>query len=217
MKTVFHSHFYANFHGSLTLLFLSWFTYNFHQNVELIEWEWSTPFREVFAHFLIGKGLIFCPKTGLGKSLMKIMRLSNLMQLLWHPKMLKLLSFAHIYLCIWNWKWLVFTSVTILVSMCFLPCAIYLQIILIKTIVKIILCKCNLKSSLDSFSESSTCIMTCTSVSLILLAYTNEHATMIRPRNLLLRLVPQPKRCGVNFRRQKQCIRGQWWVDEHAG
>ena len=34
----------------------------FHQNVELRNWEWPTPFWEDFAHFQIGKGLLFGPK-----------------------------------------------------------------------------------------------------------------------------------------------------------
>ena len=71
IKTCFHSHFYANFHGSVTLLFLFGFSWNFQQNVELRNWEWYTPFWEVFAHFLIGKELIFGCKSGLGKSLLK--------------------------------------------------------------------------------------------------------------------------------------------------
>ena len=69
METCFHSHFYANFHASVTLLFLFRFSWNFHQNVKLRNWEWYTPFWEVYAHFWIGKGPIFGPKSGLEKSL----------------------------------------------------------------------------------------------------------------------------------------------------
>ena len=69
MKTCFHSHFYTSFHAYVTLLFLLGCSLNFHQNVELKIWEGYTPFWEVFAHFLIGKGQIFGPKSGLGKSL----------------------------------------------------------------------------------------------------------------------------------------------------
>ena len=35
MKTCFHSHFYANFYASVTVLFLFGFSCNFHQNVEI--------------------------------------------------------------------------------------------------------------------------------------------------------------------------------------
>ena len=69
MKTCFHSHFYANFHASVTLLFLFRFSWNFHQSVELRNWEWYAPFWEVFAQFWIWKGQIFGSKLGLGKSL----------------------------------------------------------------------------------------------------------------------------------------------------
>ena len=72
MKTCFHSHFYANFHASVTLLFLFGFSWNFTKNVELRNWEWYTPFWEVFAHFLFGKGPVFGPKSGLGKSLTEL-------------------------------------------------------------------------------------------------------------------------------------------------
>ena len=41
----------------------------FHQNVKPSNWEYNAPFWEVFAHFLFGKGLIFSPRFGLGKSL----------------------------------------------------------------------------------------------------------------------------------------------------
>ena len=52
MKTCFHSHFYAIFHASATLLLLFGFSRNFHQNVGLRNWRWYTPlFWEVFAHF----------------------------------------------------------------------------------------------------------------------------------------------------------------------
>ena len=69
MKTCFHSHFYTNFYASVTLLFLFGFSWHFHQNLELRNWEWYTAFWEVFAQFLIGKGPIFGPKSGLTKSL----------------------------------------------------------------------------------------------------------------------------------------------------
>ena len=48
---------------------ISW---NFHQNIAKRNWEWYTPFWEVFAQFWIGKGLIFGPKSGLGKSLIRL-------------------------------------------------------------------------------------------------------------------------------------------------
>ena len=64
MKTCFHSHFYANFHASITLVFLIGFSWIFHQNIEQTNWEWYTPYREVFAHFLIGKGPLFSSKSG---------------------------------------------------------------------------------------------------------------------------------------------------------
>ena len=35
---------------------------------------YESPFREIFAHFLIWKGLIFGPKSGLGKSLTLLIR-----------------------------------------------------------------------------------------------------------------------------------------------
>ena len=41
----------------------------FSPNVELRNWEWYTPFWEVFAYFPFGKGPIFGPKLGQGKSL----------------------------------------------------------------------------------------------------------------------------------------------------
>ena len=41
----------------------------FSPNVELRNWELYTPFWAVFAYFIIGKGLIFGPKSGLRKSL----------------------------------------------------------------------------------------------------------------------------------------------------
>ena len=68
-KTCFHSHFHANFHASVTLLFLFGFSRNFLQSVEQRDCERYTPFWEVFARFLIGKGLIFGSKSGLGKFL----------------------------------------------------------------------------------------------------------------------------------------------------
>ena len=74
MKTCFHSHFYANFHASVTLLFLFRFSWSFRQTVELRNWEWHTPFWEVFAHFGIGKGPILGPRSGLGKSLVSMTR-----------------------------------------------------------------------------------------------------------------------------------------------
>ena len=49
--------------------FLSNFCGYFHQNVEQMNWECNTTFWEVFAYFQIGKGPIFCPRFGQGKSL----------------------------------------------------------------------------------------------------------------------------------------------------
>ena len=49
------------------------FSWNFQQNVELRNWEWYTSFWEVFAYFWNGKGQIFGPKSGLGKSLLCIL------------------------------------------------------------------------------------------------------------------------------------------------
>ena len=56
MKTCFHSHFYTNFHASVTLLFFFGFSWNFHQNVELRNWEWYSPFLKVFIIFELGRG-----------------------------------------------------------------------------------------------------------------------------------------------------------------
>ena len=50
---------------------LVWFSC-FHQAVGLRNWECYLLFWEVFAHFWIGKGPIFCPRIGLGKSLQLI-------------------------------------------------------------------------------------------------------------------------------------------------
>ena len=71
MKTCFHSHFYANFHASVTLLFLFGSSPYFHKNVELRNdiYHFGKFFLLIF---LIGKGPIFGPKSGLGKSLKRI-------------------------------------------------------------------------------------------------------------------------------------------------
>ena len=71
MKTCFHSHFYANFQTSVTLVLLFGFSRNVHQNVELEIGNDKTPFWEVFAYYEIGKGPIFDPRFGLGKSLLE--------------------------------------------------------------------------------------------------------------------------------------------------
>ena len=57
-EDVFSFIFYENFHASVTLFFFLWIFLKFHQNVELRKWELFTPFLEVFADFLMGKGPI---------------------------------------------------------------------------------------------------------------------------------------------------------------
>ena len=107
MKTGFQSHFHANFHSSVTLLFLFRFSWNFHQNVELRNWEWYTSFWEVFAHIWIEKGPIFGPIyigpiSGLGKSL-------------WLAYKATLLQPMHIYCILSISLYLVWTCPTIFV------------------------------------------------------------------------------------------------------
>ena len=62
MKTCCHSHFYANFHASVTLIFFIGFSRNFLQNVELRNWEWYTyTFWRVFA-ILNWEGAVIPPQ-----------------------------------------------------------------------------------------------------------------------------------------------------------
>ena len=51
-KICFRSHFYANFHASVTLPLMFAFLWTFHQNVDLRNWELYIPFLEVFCSFL---------------------------------------------------------------------------------------------------------------------------------------------------------------------
>ena len=53
------------------------FSWKFHQNIKPKNWEYNTSFSEFSAHFLIGKGLIFRPRYGLGKSLIRFEYLSH--------------------------------------------------------------------------------------------------------------------------------------------
>ena len=55
-------HFYANFHESVTVLFLFGFSWNFHQNVELRNWEWYTLFLQVFTHFFNLERVVIRPQ-----------------------------------------------------------------------------------------------------------------------------------------------------------
>ena len=57
MKTCFHSHFYANFHSSVTLVFFIGFSRNVYQNVELIY-----TFFGSFCLFLNWEGAIIRPQ-----------------------------------------------------------------------------------------------------------------------------------------------------------
>ena len=70
MKTGFHSHFYANFHASVTA--------NFVQIFMKFSPKCRTKKLGNFAHFLIGKGPIFFPKSGLGKSMVLAIFVGNL-------------------------------------------------------------------------------------------------------------------------------------------
>ena len=66
IKTCFHSHFYANFHVSVTLVFLIRFSWNFLQNVELSNWERYTPLLGSFFSSLKREGAVIWPQSGVG-------------------------------------------------------------------------------------------------------------------------------------------------------
>ena len=86
MKTCFHSHFYANFHASVTLVFLLIFSRNFHKNVELKNWNDIHHFGKFCRFFKWERGWYLAPKS------------LSMSQFFWAPQhMLKPLS-AHVYI-----------------------------------------------------------------------------------------------------------------------
>ena len=66
MKTCFHSHFYANFHASVTLVYFIGFSKKIHQNVELNNWGDIHHFGK-FCSFLNWEGAVIRPQIKLRK------------------------------------------------------------------------------------------------------------------------------------------------------